>query len=36
MRFGLTPEEQVAQPHAGCLFAADVDVPGLPEPEFAG
>lgn len=36
MRFGLSPEEQAAQPYAGCLFAAEVEVPGLPEPEFAG
>jgi sugar lactone lactonase YvrE len=36
MRFGLSPEEQAAQPQAGCLFAAEVEVPGLPEPEFAG
>lgn len=36
MRFGLSPEEQAAQPQAGCLFAATVEVPGLPEPEFGG
>jgi L-arabinonolactonase len=35
-RHRLTDAEQAAQPLAGCLFAIDVDVPGLPEPEFAG
>lgn len=36
MQFGLSPDELAAQPQAGCLFAVDVDVPGLPEPCFAG
>jgi sugar lactone lactonase YvrE len=33
---GLTPEELAAQPHAGAVLAVHVDVPGLPEPAFAG
>lgn len=36
MREGLTPEQQAQQPLAGCLFYVKVDVPGLPEPRFAG
>jgi len=36
MQVGLTPEELAAQPQAGCLFSVRVDVPGLPEPRFAG
>lgn len=36
MQFGLTPEQLAAQPQAGCLFAVEVDVPGLPEPRFGG
>lgn len=32
----LTPEEHAAQPYAGSLFAIKVDVPGVPEPAFAG
>lgn len=32
----LTDEERKAQPHAGGLFAFRVDVPGLPQPMFAG
>ena len=36
MQHGLSPEELAAQPQAGCLFAVGVDVPGLPEPRFAG
>ncbi|MGQ7793606.1 SMP-30/gluconolactonase/LRE family protein [Faunimonas sp. B44] len=36
MREGLSAEEQAAQPLAGCLFYTRVDVPGLPEPRFAG
>jgi len=36
MQHGLTPEELAAQPQSGCLFAVRVDVPGLPEPRFAG
>jgi sugar lactone lactonase YvrE len=36
MQHGLSPDELAAQPEAGCLFAAELDVPGLPEPRFAG
>lgn len=36
MKFGLTPEQAGEQPDAGSLFAIEVDVPGLPEPTFAG
>jgi L-arabinonolactonase len=36
MQHGLTPEELAAQPQSGCLFSIRVDVPGLPEPRFAG
>lgn len=36
MTVGLTAEELAAQPQAGCLFSIRVDVPGLPEPRFAG
>ncbi len=32
----LTPERLKAQPLAGALFAVEVDVPGLPEPRYAG
>lgn len=32
----LTPERLEAQPLAGALFAVEVDVPGLPEPRYAG
>jgi L-arabinonolactonase len=32
---GLSPEQLAGQPHAGALLAVEVDVPGLPEPEFA-
>lgn len=28
---GITPDEAAAQPHAGSVFAVEVDVPGLPE-----
>lgn len=31
-REGMSPVEAAAQPHAGSVFAIDVDVPGLPEP----
>lgn len=33
---GLTVAERAAQPLAGHIFALDLDVPGLPEPRFAG
>jgi sugar lactone lactonase YvrE len=36
MKFGLSPEAAAEQPDAGGLFAIDLDVPGLPEPTFAG
>jgi L-arabinonolactonase len=36
MRHGLGPDELAAQPHAGCLFAARLPVPGLAEPRFSG
>ncbi len=36
MHDGLSPEEVKRQPLAGCLFYVRVDVPGLPEPRFAG
>lgn len=36
MRHGLPPEEMERQSQAGCLFYTKVDVPGLPEPRFAG
>jgi sugar lactone lactonase YvrE len=36
MREGLAPEELAQQPEAGCLFYVKLDVPGLPEPRFAG
>ena len=32
----LSPDELAAQPHAGAVLAVRVDVPGLPEPDFAG
>ncbi len=31
-REGMTPEEEQRQPHAGSVFAIEVDVPGLTEP----
>lgn len=31
----LDPDQLRAEPHAGDLFAAEVDVPGLPDAEFA-
>lgn len=31
-REGMTPEELEAEPHAGSVFAASIDTPGLPEP----
>lgn len=34
--WGLTAAERQAQPMAGHLFALRVDVPGLPDPAFAG
>ena len=36
MRLGLTEDALREQPHAGCLFAVEVGVPGLPETPFAG
>lgn len=36
MQHGLSPEELAAQPQSGCLFSVRVEVPGLPEPRFAG
>lgn len=36
MKFGLSSEAAAEQPDAGGLFAIDLDVPGLPEPTFAG
>jgi len=36
MQLGLSPDELAAQPHAGCLFAARLPVPGLAEPRFGG
>lgn len=36
MRHGLTPEQVAAQPASGCLLSVEVEVPGLPEPRFAG
>lgn len=35
-RDGLSEEARAAQPLAGHVFALDLDVPGLPEPRFAG
>jgi sugar lactone lactonase YvrE len=31
-REGMTPEEEEREPHAGSVFAIDVDVPGIAEP----
>ena len=36
MQHGLTPEQLAAEPLAGCLFFAEVEVAGLPEPYFGG
>ena len=36
MQHRLTDDEIARQPQAGCLFAIEVDVPGLAEPRFAG
>ena len=36
MRLGLTEAETAAQPDAGCIFAAEPGMAGLPEPRFAG
>ncbi len=35
-REGLSPIQLKAEPHAGALFCANLDVQGLPEPRFAG
>lgn len=35
-RTGLSPDDLKREPHAGDLFAIEVDVPGLPETPFAG
>lgn len=36
MQYGLSTEQLSREPQAGCVFAADVGVAGLPEPRFAG
>jgi sugar lactone lactonase YvrE len=36
MQHRLTEEQLAQQPQAGCLFAIELDVPGLAEPRFAG
>lgn len=36
MQHRLTEAQLARQPQAGCLFAIELDVPGLPEPRFAG
>ena len=36
MHDGLPTEELERQPLAGCLFSIQLEVPGLPEPRFAG
>ncbi len=36
MQHRLTEQQMAQQPQAGCLFAIELDVPGLPEPRFAG
>jgi sugar lactone lactonase YvrE len=36
MQHGLTPEQLASDPQAGCLFAVDLEIPGLAEPRFAG
>lgn len=36
MRHGLSSEQAAREPLAGCLFSIRLDVPGLPEPRFAG
>jgi sugar lactone lactonase YvrE len=36
LRHGQSPADLAASPLAGRLFALDIDVPGLPEPRFAG
>ncbi|MBT6117330.1 MAG: SMP-30/gluconolactonase/LRE family protein, partial [Rhodospirillaceae bacterium] len=33
---GLDDAARAAQPLAGHVFALDLDIPGLPEPRFAG
>ena len=35
-RVGLNDKALDRQPMAGCLFAMDVDVPGIPVPEWGG
>ena len=32
----LSEEDRAKQPHAGCVFVARSDTPGIPEPRFAG
>jgi sugar lactone lactonase YvrE len=36
MQHRLTEEQLARQPQAGCLFVIALDVPGLPEPRYAG
>ena len=36
MQHRLTEQQMAQQPQAGCLFAIELDVPGLAEPRFAG
>jgi sugar lactone lactonase YvrE len=36
MQHALSKEDLERQPQAGCLFSIRLDVPGLPEPRFAG
>jgi sugar lactone lactonase YvrE len=36
MQHRLSEEQMAQQPQAGCLFAIEMDVPGLAEPRFAG
>ena len=36
MQHGLTPEQLASDPQAGCLFAVDLNIPGLPEPTLRG
>jgi sugar lactone lactonase YvrE len=33
---GMSAEERAAEPHAGDIFAIELDVAGLPEPLFEG
>jgi len=36
MRYGVSPEDLIREPQAGCVFAADVGVAGLPPARFGG